>query len=128
MPILRIDTINKEKTFPNTDNADNSPSFKRDFDSYTIELCNSAGNQLPSFCHPGFQNQNRRESQQLLLLYNLFRGRSCKWMYIQTWELVYWMSPLSFSYVYLCPCHLICTYSPIKFVSWMPHLHEWASE
>lgn len=61
MPILRIDTIHKGKTFPNTDNADSSPSFNRDFDSYTIELCNSAGNQLPSFCHPGFQNQNRRE-------------------------------------------------------------------
>lgn len=63
MPILRIDTINKEKSFLNTDNVDSSPSFKRDFDSYTIELCNSAGNQLPSFCHPCFQNQNGGESQ-----------------------------------------------------------------
>lgn len=33
-----------------------------------------------------------------------------------------------FSYAYLCPCHLIRVYSPIKFVSWMPHLHEWVAE
>lgn len=33
-----------------------------------------------------------------------------------------------FSYIYRCPCHLICIYSPIKFVSWMPHLHEWIAE
>lgn len=48
MPILRIDTINKEKTLPCTDNADSSASFRRDFDSYTIEFCDSAGNPLPS--------------------------------------------------------------------------------
>lgn len=61
--MLNANSSNKHyqqrKDFSNTDNADSLPSFKRDFDSYTIELCNSAGNQLSSFCcYPGFQNQN----------------------------------------------------------------------
>lgn len=83
MPILRIDTINKEKTLPRTDNADSSASFRRDFDSYTIELCDSAGNSLPSFCQPGFHNQNRGESQLLSLFSNVFQDRGCKW-YVYT--------------------------------------------
>lgn len=81
MPFLR-----KEKTLPNTDNAENSASFNRDFDSYTIELCDSAGNPLPSSCQPGFQNQNRGESQLLSPFYNLFQDRGCKWLYTQTRE------------------------------------------
>lgn len=62
MPILGIDTINKEKTLPNTDNADSLLFSKRSFDSYTIELCNSSGHQHPSFCYPEFENKNGGES------------------------------------------------------------------
>lgn len=90
MPILRIDAILKEKTLPNTDNADSLASFKRDFDSYTIEFCDSAGNPLPSsFCQQGFQNQNRGESEMLFLFYNVFQDRGCKWLCIQSREFAY---------------------------------------
>lgn len=113
MPILRIDTINKEKTLPNTDNADKSASFKRDFDSYTIELCDSAGNPFPSFCQPGFQNQNRGENQLLSLFCHFFQDSWCKWLYIQTREFASWTPPLSFICLPL-PRHLICIYSLVK--------------
>lgn len=114
MPILRIDTILKEKTLPNTDNADSLASFQRDFDSCTIEFCDSAGNPLPSsFCQQGFQNQNRGESEMLSQFYNVFQDRGCKWLCIQSREFAYWIPPLRFICLALPSC-LIRIYSPVK--------------